>query len=337
MNLWEAYFSAVRKQNWQKALEHLNELKGSEPENPQVFLKLGDAYQKLGKPEKAIPEYSQAAWLFLKDGFVQKALAVYKIILRLDPHNQEAVNKSRDLLVEIELSKQGAEISATVPESDSLQPVSQDTTTVPFTTEELQPSTSPHPSTVTSPPTVTSATKFEELIVRTSYEEQKTDISATVTPHKISKEELPPPLVDPDLVPEFLKDLSPEEIRDIMTKLKACQFKKGETIIEEGDSGDSVYTIKSGKAIVTTHVLGKKIDLATLQKGDLFGEVAFLTGRPRTATVTALEDMEVLEFTRPLLEELIEKRPELLKTLQDFYYSRLQNTIKKATQTHKRE
>jgi len=320
MNLWEAYFSAVRKQNWQKALEHLNELKGSEPENPQVFLKLGDAYQKLGKPEKAIPEYSQAAWLFLKDGFVQKALAVYKIILRLDPHNQEAVNKSRDLLVEIELSKQlllpppeRAEISATVPESDSLQPVSQDTTTV------------------------TSATKFEELIVRTSYEEQKTDISATVTPHKISKEELPPPLVDPDLMPEFLKDLSPEEIRDIMTKLKACQFKKGETIIEEGDSGDSVYIIKSGKAIVTTHVLGKKIDLATLQKGDLFGEVAFLTGRPRTATVTALEDMEVLEFTRPLLEELIEKRPELLKTLQDFYYSRLQNTIKKATQTHKRE
>jgi tetratricopeptide (TPR) repeat protein len=157
MNLWEAYFSAVRKQNWQKALEHLNELKGSEPENPQVFLKLGDAYQKLGKPEKAIPEYSQAAWLFLKDGFVQKALAVYKIILRLDPHNQEAVNKSRDLLVEIELSKQlllpppeRSDISATVPESDSLQPVSQDTTTVTFTTEELQPSTSPQPSTVTT-------------------------------------------------------------------------------------------------------------------------------------------------------------------------------------------
>ncbi len=312
MNLWEAYFSAVKKQNWQKALEHLNELKGSEPENPQVFLKLGDAYQKLGKPEKAIPEYSQAAWLFLKDGFVQKALAVYKIILRLDPNNQEAVNKSRDLLVEIELSKQRSDISATVPESDSLQPVSQDTTTVTFNTDELQPSTSAQPS-------------FEELIVRTSYEEQKTDISAT------------PTLVDTDLVPEFLRDLSPEEISDIMTKLKASQFKKGETIIEEGDSGDSVYIIKSGKALVTTHVLGKKIDLATLEKGDLFGEVAFLTGRPRTATVTALEDMEVLEFTRPLLEELIEKRPELLKTLQDFYYSRLQNTIKKATQTHKTE
>ncbi len=324
MNLWEAYFEAVRKQNWQKALEHLNELKGSEPENPQVFLKLGDAYQKLGKPEKAIPEYSQAAWLFLKDGFVQKALAVYKIILRLDPHNQEAVNKSRDLMVEIELARQKSEIGLQSSE-DRLKTV----TSPP--TEDLR----LKENTITSPPTVTSP-PIEELIVRTSYAES-TDIQAGAPPTVISPPTVTSPY-DPDLVPEFLKDLSPEEIKDIMTKLKACPFKKGETIIEEGDSGDSVYIIKSGKALVTTHVLGRKIELAVLQKGDLFGEVAFLTGRPRTATVTALEDMEVLEFTRPLLEELIEKRPDILKMLQDFYYSRLQNTIKKATtQTHKTE
>jgi len=303
MNFWEVYFEAVRKQNWHKALESLNELKGSEPENPQVFLKLGDAYQKLGRPEKAVPEYSQAAWLFLKDGFLQKALAVYKIILRLDPYNQEAVNKSRDLMVEIEIARQKSEVKGQRSEIGSQE-------------SEVQPQTPILP-------------QIEELIVRTSYEESP-DTQREAPPTVTS-------LYDQDLVPEFLKDLSPEEIRDIMSKLKASQFKKGEIIIEEGDSGDSVYIIKSGKAIVTTHVLGRKIELAVLQKGDLFGEVAFLTGRPRTATVTALENIEVLEFTRPVLEELIEKRPVILKALQDFYYSRLQNTLKKATQIHKRE
>ncbi|MFN3740024.1 MAG: cyclic nucleotide-binding domain-containing protein [Thermodesulfovibrionales bacterium] len=284
MDLWESYFAATRSQNWKKAVEILFNIKEKEPENPQVFLKIGDAYQKLGDIEKAVPAYSQAAYLLLKDGFIQKALAVYKIILRLDPDNHEAINKTRDLLVEIETAR--------------LRPVPGEVS--PSQEIEVEKVVTERPE---SPPSI------EEMIVRTSYAETPVEI---------------------DITPEFLKSLPGDEKKRIMEGLNILTFNKGDIVIEEGDSGDSIYLIKSGRAKVSTHVLGKVIELAILDKGDIFGEVAFLTGRPRTATVTAIERLEVLEFTRPVLERIIERDPSILKTLQDFYYSRLQNTITKA-------
>ncbi len=289
MGLWEQYFEVTRSQNWKKAVEILLNIKEKEPENPQVFLKIGDTYQKLGDIEKAVPAYSQAAYLLLRDGFIQKALAVYKIILRLDPDNHEAINKTRDLLVEIETRR-----LKPVPGEVSLSQEIEGERIVTERPESLQPAVRP-PS-------------IEEMIVRTSYEELK----------------------EIDITPEFLKSLPHDEQKRIMEDLNILTFNKGETVIEEGDSGDSIYVIRSGMAKVSTHVLGKVVELAILEKGDIFGEVAFLTGRPRTATITAIDRLEVLEFTRPVLERIIEKDPSILKTLQDFYYSRLQNTIKKA-------
>ncbi|OGP65941.1 MAG: hypothetical protein A3K22_01795 [Deltaproteobacteria bacterium RBG_16_42_7] len=100
-------------------------------------------------------------------------------------------------------------------------------------------------------------------------------------------------------------------------------------ILEEGDSGDSIFFIKSGHARVVSHILGKELELATLSAGDVFGEVAFLTGRPRTASVIALDRLEVIEFKKFLLEEIFEKYPDILKKLDDFYQCRVQDTLKK--------
>lgn len=61
------------------------------------------------------------------------------------------------------------------------------------------------------------------------------------------------------------------------------RFSSGEKVIEEGDTGESVYIIRNGNAAVFGHFLGKKVRLSTLSAGDFFGEVAFLTGRTRTA------------------------------------------------------
>ncbi|MCX7793981.1 MAG: cyclic nucleotide-binding domain-containing protein [Thermodesulfovibrionales bacterium] len=273
MELWESYFSAVRSASWKRAIEVLDVIKEREPENPQVFLKLGDACQRLGDLKRAIPAYHQAAYLLLKNGFIQKALAVYKIILRLDPHDDEALRRLRELLVEMEAEK----FMTLTPEKEIDR---------------------------------TEYTSMEEVRA-TPYEEETLLISG------------------------FLKDVPETEIKEIIPDLKRINFTSGETVIEEGDSGDSIYVINSGRAKVTTHVLGKVVELGILQRGDIFGEVAFLTGRPRTASVTAVEKLEVFEFTRPLLEKLLERYPGLLNILQDFYYSRLQNTLTKAKAARK--
>ena len=73
----------------------------------------------------------------------------------------------------------------------------------------------------------------------------------------------------------------------------------------------------------------KEIQLADLSAGDIFGEVAFLTGRPRTASVIANNDGEAIEFNKLLLEEIFEKYPDVFKKLHDFYHCRVQDTVKK--------
>ncbi|MEK6582116.1 MAG: cyclic nucleotide-binding domain-containing protein, partial [Nitrospirota bacterium] len=130
-------------------------------------------------------------------------------------------------------------------------------------------------------------------------------------------------------IPEFLSSLPEGEARELVGSIKSQLFSPGQRIIEEGDSGDSIFLIKSGQADVVAHILGKEIELATLSVGDVFGEVAFLTGRPRTASVIAIDKLEIIEFDRFILEEMFEKYPDILKKIQDFYQSHVQDTIQK--------
>ena len=134
---------------------------------------------------------------------------------------------------------------------------------------------------------------------------------------------------EPDLRISFLSSLPEDEIKRITGRLKAQSFLPGQKVVEEGDFGDSIFVITSGEAKVVAHILGKEIELATLSVGDVFGEVAFLTGRPRTASVIADGELRVMEFNRLIIEEILEKYPESLKKLEDFYQSHLEDTLSK--------
>ncbi|MDP1759324.1 MAG: cyclic nucleotide-binding domain-containing protein, partial [Thermodesulfovibrionales bacterium] len=134
---------------------------------------------------------------------------------------------------------------------------------------------------------------------------------------------------EPALRIPFLSSLPEDEIKQITGRLKAQSFLPGQKVVEEGDFGDSIFVITSGEAKVVAHILGKEIELATLSVGDVFGEVAFLTGRPRTASVIADGELRVMEFNRLIIEEILEKYPEILKKLEDFYQSHLEDTLSK--------
>lgn len=134
---------------------------------------------------------------------------------------------------------------------------------------------------------------------------------------------------EPDLRILFLSSLPENEIKQIIERLKSQSFLPGQKVVEEGDFGDSIFIIISGEAKVVAHILGTEIELATLSVGDVFGEMAFLTGRPRTASVIAVDELRVMEFNRLILEEILEKYPEILKKLEDFYQSHLEDTISK--------
>ena len=76
-------------------------------------------------------------------------------------------------------------------------------------------------------------------------------------------------------------------------------FKTGDVIIKEGDQGAGFFVITSGKVEVARGGEGGKMQvLNTLGPDDFFGEMALFEGFPRSATVRALEETELLAMTR---------------------------------------
>ncbi len=78
---------------------------------------------------------------------------------------------------------------------------------------------------------------------------------------------------------------------------------KGTVVIKEGDQGDNAYLIQSGQVQVYSGKKGRRVKLATLGPGQIFGEMALLFDEERTATVESLEPCTFVIITREILKE----------------------------------
>lgn len=88
-------------------------------------------------------------------------------------------------------------------------------------------------------------------------------------------------------------------LKDIIAVGDVKTWPKGSQIIVEGEPGDAVYFILSGRAKVTLYgEEGKEIVLSVLNEGDMFGELSIIDNRPRSANVVSVKDMECLVVTR---------------------------------------
>ena len=79
-----------------------------------------------------------------------------------------------------------------------------------------------------------------------------------------------------------------------------------EVILRQGEGGDSIYVIGSGSVeAILDPGDGTPISLAVLGRGEVFGEIALIAGRPRSATVRAKEHSIVLELHGPRFRDLM--------------------------------
>jgi hypothetical protein len=129
-------------------------------------------------------------------------------------------------------------------------------------------------------------------------------------------------------VTPLFSDFTPEELSDVLSRLKHQSYDAGAVIVKEGDPGESLFVLSQGRVrVVGTGPGGKAIELAELNEGDFFGEVALLTGKPRTATITCIEETEVLELSRGDLEELEGRHARVRQVIQEFYERRVESTV----------
>ena len=107
-------------------------------------------------------------------------------------------------------------------------------------------------------------------------------------------------------VPLFSK-LGKDGLHDVAQIADEIDLPAGKEMATEGDRGREFFVLLRGEAEVTRG--GRQIN--TMKEGDFFGESALVTKMPRTATVTATTDVDVLVITERAFDGLLKKQPEI--------------------------
>jgi CRP/FNR family cyclic AMP-dependent transcriptional regulator len=121
--------------------------------------------------------------------------------------------------------------------------------------------------------------------------------------------------------------LSDEETDAVLAYARISRYATGDLIFAKGDPGDSMMAVLQGRvSISTTSMDGRQVVLSVLRVGDVFGEIALLDGKERSADVTALTDCEILIVPRRSLWSLLERRPDFCIDLLLVLCDRLRHT-----------
>ncbi|MBM4259756.1 MAG: mechanosensitive ion channel [Deltaproteobacteria bacterium] len=111
---------------------------------------------------------------------------------------------------------------------------------------------------------------------------------------------------------EFLNVLTDEQRQELARRLATQIFARGETICHQGEAGNTFYIIKSGQVEVSTrNGAGRAAVLRQMTAGEFFGEISLLTGEPRSATIVALEDTEVLTMNKEDMRAMLATNSQL--------------------------
>ena len=130
----------------------------------------------------------------------------------------------------------------------------------------------------------------------------------------------------------LIDNLSDSEAMDFISQSKILRCSDGDTVVQEGEISDSFYLILEGQMEVHLQLgAASDLHLSTLLPGYYFGEYACVYKLPRTASVTAMGDAVILEFSNEAIAQLMQQSPAAGEQLMKAVKTRL---IRSMTQTH---
>lgn len=125
----------------------------------------------------------------------------------------------------------------------------------------------------------------------------------------------------------ILRHVEPETASAMIKQLHTCGFKAGQIIFSQGDPGDRVYVIVTGKVKISLRGPGGRENLrAIMGPADVFGELAVFDPGPRSCTATAITEVRAVWVDRATLRAWIAHRPVIAEQLLDALNQRLQHT-----------
>ena len=107
--------------------------------------------------------------------------------------------------------------------------------------------------------------------------------------------------------------LPPELRHQIALTAPMAVYGSGETIVRQGDAGQSMFVVLSGSVRVVLEPM--RTEVARIQRGGYFGEMSLLTGEPRSATVLAVGDVSAVEIGAELFRRMAALHPDAIEKI----------------------
>lgn len=343
---------AAANGNWKRAATLYAQLEQAD-RDPLWPLKLGECLRRLGSKDEAIKALSRAVDVYAEGQLLLKAIAVCKIILDLDPCHTKTQQRLAALASRQETSTWD-DTSAPEPVAPSLEPPTESRQAwAPVahvrgraprrpdrpSDAQITPAPAlaplvPQPSEPQVPPAVLQTIRLSEVFpsARPSTALPAECGAAIEIPIDLMT---PPPATNVGLRPgrrtiaravlpktPFFTVLTTDQLRMAIERVQLIELDAGEILFAMGDPGDVLYVVASGEIVVLVPQ-----EVARLQEGDFFGEIALLGNQPRTATTRASMPSQVLALDRALMRDLVVGSPALLKVLLRFVRERLISTL----------
>ncbi|MBV8761906.1 MAG: cyclic nucleotide-binding domain-containing protein [Deltaproteobacteria bacterium] len=393
---------------YKRALQAYLELEKLEPRDAQWSKRAAETYRRLGKDREAISAYARAADRYAQGGFLVQAIAVCKLILQIDPRNDDALRRISAMNEQITSGPTRvatiADNNPTLAENTAVQSLRrQPTGTGGLYGDRKKPTSSPPlnvsrtktppnlsrtptpqpgidgdvvvavPRTKSKPVTLVPGSALSSVSLKDevplSFErednsgvyvipidgEEEIDLDSArpstpvieieptadfeLTPAQVDDateleltdiEEIPLP--EPRMLAAAAAEalaatplfagMSQEALGSLVEQLQLVTLSAGEVLFYEGDPGDALYVIVEGEVSVSAEG-PPRVEMARLQAGSFIGEVALMTDQPRSATVTAVADAELLRIDRKTLSKVLAEHGEVLHAVLRFVRDRL--------------
>jgi hypothetical protein len=336
----------IARRKYPQAVEALRQLLQKHGGDLRLRMKLADALVLAGREKEAAPVLLELADALAAEGQAAKSIALLKKVQRIDPGRADVEGRLADLIKTKERRTKGWDPQG--EKAVGYEPPSWAAST--FSAEQFAPpriysdaeriaaargaSWLPATRPDESPAPATAPAAGDEPITVEEVEIQILDViqdalarpaaAAVPAPGPSERGPAPPPFVDTPLFSGFSRD----ELVAVIKGLRLLTFEPGDILLTEGDRGDSLYVITTGtvKTFVRDTTQGGQLLMRRLKEGDFFGEISVLSGKARSATVTAATHCEMLELDRATLDQITASYPRVRQVLEEFYLARALNT-----------
>ncbi len=274
----------IARGQYGKAIKVLERELAEDPTSVHVRQRLADVLERNGDKRRAVEILEGLVQEYSQEGFLTKAIAVVKKVQRIDPEQSDAEDMLDTL---VRMKHKNAKV---------------------FTPPSI-PSPGPAPAPESMPPAPMdddhAALKTSTLVLSELW------FDAAVDQRK-----------DFNWSPLF-QDFSKSELAALVGGLRLLVKQPGSIIFTEGEPGNSLFVLANGRArIYNRDMTGHNDQVAVLQEGEIFGIPSVLAEVPRTATVTAINECELLELEKNIFENIAETFPRIRELVEELHKSR---------------